>query len=357
MIVASRWPRALLLLAACALVAGCDAADGGDDGVTTFGGAEDRTMSELVVDQKLPEPGPSGRPWGQRACTPGKLDATTLACVDGVAVSRADFDRVRALAPPEVDNRALVEALVRAEVIAGAALARGLWADWLLDPLRAALVRRLLRHQFLEVFGPDKVAQADIERAWLRGAIRTRYAHETAWATIDAQFLCCTGDWHRCEIDANVAACAERVAPQVEALAAELAANPPQSKSEFRGRVNALKHRFPDVALQEVSFYYDPSKPYDQQGEYDKMLEPWTLAVVALQPGQVSAPIRTAYGWHVVRLNERHDRIEGKPTDPEVRDDIAKGILDGVRERDVLLYVTGLMRKRGTQIFYDNLAL
>ncbi len=339
---------ALVLLVALAL-GGCE------DG--TIGEVEDNAMSALVVDQKLPEATVAGKPWAQVACTSGQLGADVLACVDGVAVTRAAFDRLRAQAPASVDNRSLVDALVRAEVLAGAAMARGLWADWLLEPLRSALVRRLLVRQFLVDFGPEQVQQKDIERAWIRGPIRTRYAHENAYVTIDAQFLCCTGDWRRCEIDAQVAACAERMAPQAQALAAELAADPPRSKSEFRGRVLALKHRFPDAALQEVSFYYDPGRAYDEQGEYDKMLEPWTMAVIALQPGQLSTPIRTAYGWHVVRLNEMLPKKEGKPTDPDVKADISRGILDGVRERDILIFAAQLMRQRGVQIFYDNLAL
>lgn len=345
----SRFGLRAALLAGLLLAWGC-AAEEVTPGV-------DREMSSLVVDQKLPEGGAGGRPWAQKPCTAGALADDVLACVDGVAVTRAAFDRVRALAPATIGNRELLDALVRAEVLAGAAMAQGMWGDWLIDPLRAALVRRLLKQQFLVDFGPEQVRQSDIERAWIRGPIRVRYAHETAWQTIDAQFLCCTGDWKRCEIDANVAACAEGKIPQVEALAAEMAANPPQSKSEFRGRVLALKHRFPDAALQEVSFYYDPSKPFDQQGEFDMMLEPWTLAVTALKVGQVSPPIRTAYGWHVVMLIGRQDRIDGKPSDPEVRDDIARGILDGVRERDVQLFATDLLRRRGAQLFYDNLAL
>ena len=56
-------------------------------------------------------------------------------------------------------------------------------------------------------------------------------------------------------------------------------------------------------------------------------------------------------------LTDRAERREGKPTDPDIRADIATGILDGVRERDILLYVTDLMRSRNTQLFYDALEL
>jgi hypothetical protein len=332
------------------LVAACDA---GPASIPS----EVNALSTLAVAQRLAVGPVADRPWAMAACTPGALAQDVLACVDGVAITRAAFDRVRVTSPESVANREIIDALIAAEVLAAEAGKRGLWGEWLLDPFRSALVRRLLSAQFVDGFAPKDVKQTDIDRAFIRGAIRVRYAHETAWSTIDAQFLCCTGDWHRCEIDVKVAECAERYAPEAYALAAELAANPPKTKSEFRGRVLANKPIYPNAALQEVAFYYDATKPYDKQGEYDKMLETWTLAVIQLQPGQVSTPIRSAYGWHVVMLTDRAERREGKPTDPDIRADIATGILDGVRERDILLYVTDLMRSRNTQLFYDALEL
>ena len=204
-------------------------------------------------------------------------------------------------------------------------------------------------------FGPKDVRDADIQRAWLRGPIRVRYAHETHYSTIDAQFLCCTGDWRGCEVDPKVQRCAADLYPKAEALAAELAAAPPTSDNEFEGRVMAARPRFPEVSVQRVSFFYDKTKSYDQQGEYDKMLEPWTLAAVALEEGQISPPVRSAYGWHIIRLGAVAPRLQGKPTDPAVRDDIANGILNGVRERDLQLYLIEKMRERQVVLHYDAL--
>ena len=50
------------------------------------------------------------------------------------------------------------------------------------------------------------------------------------------------------------------------------------------------------------------------------MVQPFEDAVVALEPGAVSAPIETQFGWHVIRLNET--RPVPVPTLDEVRDEI-----------------------------------
>jgi len=51
------------------------------------------------------------------------------------------------------------------------------------------------------------------------------------------------------------------------------------------------------------------------------MVQPFEDAVVALEPGAVSAPVETQFGWHVIRLNET--RPIPIPTLEEVRDELA----------------------------------
>ncbi|MET4102638.1 peptidyl-prolyl cis-trans isomerase C [Roseovarius sp. MBR-78] len=44
-------------------------------------------------------------------------------------------------------------------------------------------------------------------------------------------------------------------------------------------------------------------------------------AVAALEVGEVSAPVQTQFGWHVIKLNET--RVKARPTLDEVRDELA----------------------------------
>lgn len=50
------------------------------------------------------------------------------------------------------------------------------------------------------------------------------------------------------------------------------------------------------------------------------MVEPFEQAVMGMQPGQVSAPVQTQFGWHVIKLQEV--RNAAAPTLDEVRPEI-----------------------------------
>lgn len=52
------------------------------------------------------------------------------------------------------------------------------------------------------------------------------------------------------------------------------------------------------------------------------MVAPFEEAVVAMEPGTVSAPVQTQFGWHVIRLNET--RLKDAPALEEVQGDLAE---------------------------------
>ncbi len=51
------------------------------------------------------------------------------------------------------------------------------------------------------------------------------------------------------------------------------------------------------------------------------MVPPFEAAVVALDPGAVSVPIQTDFGWHVIKLNET--RVQPAPPMADVREELA----------------------------------
>lgn len=51
------------------------------------------------------------------------------------------------------------------------------------------------------------------------------------------------------------------------------------------------------------------------------MVEPFETAVIGLEAGEVSGPVQTQFGWHVIKLNET--RMADAPALDEVRDQLA----------------------------------
>ena len=57
----------------------------------------------------------------------------------------------------------------------------------------------------------------------------------------------------------------------------------------------------------------------------DQMVPPFAEAVAALEPGAISDPVQTDFGWHIIQLNETRPR-EAPPL-AEVRDEITQMVL------------------------------
>jgi peptidyl-prolyl cis-trans isomerase C len=79
------------------------------------------------------------------------------------------------------------------------------------------------------------------------------------------------------------------------------------------------------------------------------MVEPFEQAVMAMQAGDISEPVQTQFGWHVIRLNEV--RLKEAPALDEVRDEltadlqrqaIEKAIADATAAADVVRSDVGI---------------
>ena len=103
--------------------------------------------------------------------------------------------------------------------------------------------------------------------------------------------------------------------------------------SEIRAQIVAGE----DFATLAREYSQDPGSAADggNLGELEKgmMVQPFETALFALQPGEVSEPIKTAFGWHLIKL----DQVSGGGTISfdEVRADVEDQIRSDLAENQI----------------------
>lgn len=81
---------------------------------------------------------------------------------------------------------------------------------------------------------------------------------------------------------------------------------------------------FGEVAEQRSTDASGPNKGDLGWFTLDMMVQPFAEAVAKLEKGQVSEPVQSEFGWHVIRLND--SRIKEAPTLEEVREPLAQQV-------------------------------
>ncbi|MHA3978121.1 peptidylprolyl isomerase [Halovulum sp. GXIMD14794] len=79
------------------------------------------------------------------------------------------------------------------------------------------------------------------------------------------------------------------------------------------------------------------------------MVPEFEEAVISLEPGTISAPVQTQFGWHVVKLNET--REVPPPSLDETRDELSEII----RQKRVQEKIDGLRESAGAEILTDGI--
>lgn len=199
------------------------------------------------------------------------------------------------------------------------------------ETLFPAIVEQLIDQELLQQVGAARLGRS--ERLALENEIRNFIANATLSAEIEEALT------------------DEALAAAYDAFAEEFAAGEPameynaahilvQSEEEIEAVVARLEagEEFAEVA-QDVSLDGSAAQGGDL-GWFGEgvMIEPFEAAVMALEPGQVSPPVQTRFGWHVVRLidarpaevpplSEVRDELEG-----QIRQEAARAVMERLRE-------------------------
>ena len=182
-----------------------------------------------------------------------------------------------------VDARAALTTLIDAEVLAEAALARGLLDDPdVREATRSAEVRRLLATDFQRDTPDTKIPDADYRKLYALNKLRFEHADaREVWHLLVPAPEATSTPAQRAEARGRLLALvpAAKTAPTDEAFAALAAAGP----------------RDPPAARMKAEHITFPRK--------DVVEEPFAAAAFALsRPGVVSEIVETSYGYHLIRL-------------------------------------------------------
>ncbi|MDH5823772.1 peptidyl-prolyl cis-trans isomerase [Luteimonas sp. RD2P54] len=163
--------------------------------------------------------------------------------------------------------------------------------------------------EYVEIDGSDLQVDEEVGEA----ALRERYEQERSRFAQSEQRL---ASHILIEVPADADAAAQQQAEeQAEALAA-------QARS---GDFAALAREHSDDTGSSAA---GGDLGWVEQG---MMVEAFEQALFAMEPGQVSEPVRTEFGWHVLQLR---DVRSGEQTPfEEVRDELARELSEGARER------------------------
>ncbi len=208
------------------------------------------------------------------------VDGVTLTLGELIAIRRELPDQYQAL-PDEVLFDGLVEQMIDEMLLARAARAAGL-------ERRPAIVLSLLNQQ--------RTTLAD---AYLRQAVAARVTQEAVEARYRERYL-----------DAE---------PTPEVRAGHILVETEETAIELKAQLDAGA----DFAL--LAAEHGTDGTVTQGGDlgwfaHSDMVPEFADAAFAMEPGTISAPVRTAFGWHLIRLDERRDREP--PAIDEVREEL-----------------------------------
>jgi len=249
------------------------------------------------------------------------LEATSkdevVATVDGRPIYAGDVAaQMRASGK---DRKAALDDLIDAEVLAGVAVARGLYDDFeVTHARRAAEARRLLATDFEPQTTINRIPDDDLRRAY--DLNRNYYDHDEI-----------------AEVQHIVAAVPEDA--------------PAQRQQQAHDEIAALESKAKAVTTAEqFAALAAPDAPVPTHVEQlgfprnNAVEEPFAAAAFALtKPGQISPPVHTRYGWHLIRLVRRvpprHVPIG------QAEQELREGTFIPWRTHQLELYLQGLLER------------
>lgn len=165
------------------------------------------------------------------------------------------------------------------------------------------------------------VAGAAEENAGVRAQIELQRRNTLATATVSQL---AEGDASEEEIAAAYDRLFQDVPETTEYNAAHILVETEEDAREIKAKLDEGAE-FGDMAEQRSTGPSGPNRGDLGWFSADQMVAPFAEAVAAMEPGQISDPVETEFGWHLIQLNDT--RTRAAPGLDEVRDQLAQMVL------------------------------
>ncbi|MGF1444895.1 MAG: peptidylprolyl isomerase [Pikeienuella sp.] len=226
---------------------------------------------------------------------------TVIATVDGLEITLGELIAVRQALPqqyqalpPEILKDGLIEQMINQAALAQRARANG-FAD-------RADVELTLRN----------LVNSTLADLYLRETMAAKITEESVAAEYERRFA--------------------EAEPEIEIKAAHILVDSRETAQTLRAEIEA------GAAFADVAREHGTDGTASRGGDLgwflaSDMVPEFADAAFALEPGVLSEPVETAFGWHLIRVEERRER--GAPPIEEVREDIVRGMAEQL-QRDVV---------------------
>lgn len=253
-------------------------------------------------------------------------DDPAVATVDGVPIPRSLLQELIEVDGGKTEPAVLLERAIEVELLARRALELGYYqADIVQEAQERAMVQLLLKRRISD-HPPEEFFNEELVRSvFYNPSVRVKFDHVDIFKVADAQYLCCPGAPGSCKTE-EFEACMSEGEPKMREVQADLVRRT-QGAESFGLLTHEWELDVSRLALKNYSFFYNVNLPHEEQKGYDIINENVARTTMTLEVGEISKPVQSENGWHIIYLVEHIPEEHRGPDDPEVRAQIIERLL------------------------------
>jgi len=278
----------------------------------------------------------------------------TAAVVNGAKIYASAVKRLKK-ANPEKSATEILDDLIDLELLAQEAFSRKYYPNGaeMIEAFKTALAQAYLEKRFEKDLTPESIDNEELKKLWANNNVKQLFNHPDWYSIRDMQWFCCEKGSPACE-SAEAGNCflyGETAMKEIHGWIKDMKFE----NGKFAEYMESVKEKYPKVSLKEYSFFYDRSRPADKQKGYLIFDIPIYEAASRLGKGDLSAPVKSGYGWHILFARDYKPEERRTLDDQEVVAEIRKMFYEPFRKKEFMALIAELKKKYSAQTFYDNL--